>query len=206
MRRADRPARGVGIEVRDLAVLVDLQPVDLVARLDLVGQHAEEVVERVVLHHQDDDVLDLRHRRRALGQAREWQRSWAGGLSGGDHGAHPGGQAAARRGDGQRAGARGLEGGAPVESFISTEHRAIVCPYRGRSRNQCVNAEGAPHVGGALSTGSLVCAAEAAVGYGVVVDRVNRSVLAYVPVLSACVAPIDCLNPSVTGSLLVGAA
>ena len=78
-RARGRPV-GVGIGVRRLAVLVDLEAVDLVARRDLVGQHPEEVVERVVLHHQDDDVLDLRHRRRALGQARERQRSGTGGL------------------------------------------------------------------------------------------------------------------------------
>ena len=35
--------------------------------------------------------------------------------------------------------------------------------------------------------------------YGVVVDSVNVSVLLYVPVRSASLAPIACLNPSVTG-------
>ena len=37
-----------------------------------------------------------------------------------------------------------------------------------------------------------------------VVDRVNVSVLLYVPVRSASFAPIDCVNVSVTASLLFG--
>ena len=37
-----------------------------------------------------------------------------------------------------------------------------------------------------------------------VVDRVNVSVFAYVPVRSASLAPIDCLKPSVTASLDIG--
>ncbi len=41
--------------------------------------------------------------------------------------------------------------------------------------------------------------------YGVVVDSVNVSVLLYAPVRSASVAPIDCLNLTVTASLEVGA-
>ena len=40
--------------------------------------------------------------------------------------------------------------------------------------------------------------------YGFVVDRVNVSVLLYVPVRSASLAPIDCLNATVTESLLIG--
>lgn len=40
--------------------------------------------------------------------------------------------------------------------------------------------------------------------YGVVVDRVNVSVLPYLPVRSASLAPIACLNSSVTGSLEIG--
>ena len=42
------------------------------------------------------------------------------------------------------------------------------------------------------------------VRYGVVVDRVNVSVFAYVPVRSGSLAPIDCLKPSVTASLEIG--
>ena len=42
--------------------------------------------------------------------------------------------------------------------------------------------------------------------YGCVVDNVNVSVLLYAPVRSASVAPIDCLNVSVTASLLTGPA
>ena len=41
--------------------------------------------------------------------------------------------------------------------------------------------------------------------YGEVVESVNVSVLAYVPVRSASLAPIDCRNCSVTASLLTGA-
>ena len=41
--------------------------------------------------------------------------------------------------------------------------------------------------------------------YGVVVDRVNVSVLEYAPVRSASVAPMCCLNAIVTGSLETGA-
>jgi hypothetical protein len=41
--------------------------------------------------------------------------------------------------------------------------------------------------------------------YGVVVDRVNVSVLVYVPVRSASSAPIGCLKPSVTPSFDAGA-
>ena len=40
--------------------------------------------------------------------------------------------------------------------------------------------------------------------YGVVVDRVNVSVLLYAPVRSASLAPIACLNPIVTASLDTG--
>src|SRR5262245_17786226 len=40
--------------------------------------------------------------------------------------------------------------------------------------------------------------------YGVVVDSVNVSVLEYVPVRSASLAPIACLNVAVTDSLEVG--
>ena len=40
--------------------------------------------------------------------------------------------------------------------------------------------------------------------YGVVVERVNVSVLLYVPVRSASLAAIDCRNCSVTASLLIG--
>ena len=46
----------------------------------------------------------------------------------------------------------------------------------------------------------------AASDYGVVVDRVNVSVLLYVPVRSASLAPIACLNLIVTGSLEIGPA
>ena len=41
--------------------------------------------------------------------------------------------------------------------------------------------------------------------YGVVVDRVNVSVLLYVPVRSGSLAAIDCLNVIGTDSLEVGA-
>src|SRR3954447_13674363 len=44
-----------------------------------------------------------------------------------------------------------------------------------------------------------------AVRYGVVVLRVNVSVLLYVPVRSGSLAAIDCLNVIGTGSLEVGA-
>ena len=43
------------------------------------------------------------------------------------------------------------------------------------------------------------------VPYGEVVESVNVSVLLYVPVRSASLAPIDCRNCSVTASLLIGA-
>ena len=46
----------------------------------------------------------------------------------------------------------------------------------------------------------------AANGYGVVVDRVNVSVLLYVPVRSASLAPIACLNVIATASLETGPA
>ena len=42
--------------------------------------------------------------------------------------------------------------------------------------------------------------------YGVVVESVNVSDLLYAPVRSASVAATGCLNRSVTGSLLTGAA
>ena len=42
--------------------------------------------------------------------------------------------------------------------------------------------------------------------YGVVVESVNVRVLLYAPVRSASVAATGCLNSSVTGSLLTGAA
>lgn len=45
---------------------------------------------------------------------------------------------------------------------------------------------------------------EAVGTYGVVVESVNVSVLLYAPVRSASLAPIDCLNSSVTPSLLIG--
>ncbi len=45
---------------------------------------------------------------------------------------------------------------------------------------------------------------EGASGYGLVVDRVNVSVLLYVPVRSASLAPIVCWNDSVSGSLATG--
>ena len=43
-----------------------------------------------------------------------------------------------------------------------------------------------------------------ATGYGAVVDSVSVSVLAYVPVRSASLAPMDCLNSIVTASLETG--
>ena len=59
-----------------------------------------------------------------------------------------------------------------------------------------------------LSTTSLVTGpargGRAPSGHGVVVDSVNVSVLQYVPVRSASLAPIGCLNSSVTASLETG--
>ena len=64
-------------------------------------------------------------------------------------------------------------------------------PVSAARAQTAVNAKG-PAPGGALRPDRWVVRPSPAAGcYGVVVDRVNRSVLAYVPVRSASVAPID---------------
>ena len=68
--RKDLLAVRIPVEIEELAA-VTAQPIHPGPTLHLVGDHPEQVVERVVLHHQHDDVTDLRHRdmsRRQMGK------------------------------------------------------------------------------------------------------------------------------------------
>lgn len=40
------------------------------------AQHAEDVVIGVVFHHQEDDMLDIRHSIGSSGQIRVWESPW----------------------------------------------------------------------------------------------------------------------------------
>ena len=62
-------------------MLVEAEPV-------AAPEHPEVVVERVVLHHHDDDVLDLRQDVGPLGQLRVRQRAGAEGRAGCPERAH----------------------------------------------------------------------------------------------------------------------
>jgi len=76
----------IGIEVHRPAVL-ERQPVDPGPAGHAVRDHPEQVVERVVLHHQHHDVLDLGHRRRTGRKVRERQAvrtAESGGARGGE--------------------------------------------------------------------------------------------------------------------------
>ena len=79
----------------DRSAASDRQPVHRSPAGDLVRNHPEQVVERVVLHHQHDDVLDLVHARAAGGPVRGTGGSRAGA---GRRDAPPGGPRRASRG------------------------------------------------------------------------------------------------------------
>ena len=80
----------VDIEVRQLAALTG-QPVDVRAAGNLERHQPEQVVERVVLHHQDHDVLDLRDALVARRQVRKRSAVWPAQMAGRvEHGLGPG--------------------------------------------------------------------------------------------------------------------